>query len=196
MRRSRVVRRTRAPRRKLVWARTFGGAILDEEGVNTDNAVVNYPLNDFESTYNSQLIGCTIMATRGIITATMVEPETPGATESYASARFALRIIDVAGIVSGSAQYDYDAIYTNQAHADWFLFEPFALHEGGILGQLETPEARSASEIRRIDNRARRKLSEMEQTIELHIGVPPTGSNHNTAWIHFFWDLSFLIALP
>jgi len=188
----------RRPRRKLIWVRYFDGAILDPEGVNSDQALIRYPLGQFEVDYGAQLLGATVMAVRGPVTATLVEPADEQTTEAFACARFAMRVIDVS---DQDNNYDFDAIYTDQAHADWFLWEPFLLHNGGILGagdpnNLETPEATTGSETRMLNNRSKRKIEELDQTIELHIGVPSNGSNHNNCFIHFFWDLSFLIALP
>lgn len=183
----------RRPKRKLVWVRYFDGAILDPEGVNTDQALIRYPLGQFEVDYGAQLLGATVMAVRGPVTATIVEPAASQTVEAFACARFAMRVIDVS---DQDNNYDYDAIYNDQAHADWFLWEPFCLHNSGIISSLEEAEATSGSEIRMLNNRSRRKIEELDQTIELHIGVPSTGSNHNNCFIHFFWDLSILIALP
>jgi len=186
-------RRVPTRKRKLVWARTFQSAILDPEGVNTDNAFRAFPLERFETEYESQLLGSTIRAVRGVITATLVEPAGSQTVEAFGSARFAMRVFDAVPI---DPEYTYDTLYDEQAHADWFFFEPFCLHNSGIISSLEEAEATSGSEIRHINNRSQRKLEELGQTIELVISVPPTGSSHNNCFIHFFWDLSFLIALP
>lgn len=175
--------------RKLVWARTAGGVV-----VNTGGLLSVFPLSQFEGSYGAQLIGCTIMRTRGVISAALV-----GASvgESFAAVRFACRITDHADLAA--QDYAIGAMYGNQAQADWFIFEPFMLDNSGISTANEEVDTTSASEIRLIDVKARRRFQELDQVAELLIGAPAPASTTppaNTAAVRIRWDLSFLIALP
>lgn len=181
--------RPRAPRRKLVWARNAMGVV-----VNSGGTFSHFPLAQFEGTFGAQLIGCTIMRIRGVASAALV-----GASvgEAFAAVRLAARITDHADLAP--TDYAIGAMFGNQAQADWFMFEPFMLDNSGVTLANEEVDTTSASEIRQIDVRARRKFEELDQTLEILVGAPAPASTQppfNTAGVRVRWDLSYLIALP
>jgi len=69
----------------------------------------------------------------------------------------------------------------------------------GAIAAEDIAEATAASEVRRIDVRSRRKLGELNETLELLAGRPVTGGQDppaNTMAVRLRWDLSILVALP
>lgn len=181
------------PRRKLVWVRTADGIVIPDDG--TVGTQVRYPLTQFEGTYGANLIGCTVLRVRGVITAVLTGDT--GITQSYAAVRFAMRVTDHADLNLGD--YQEGALYGNQAQADWFLFEPFMLDNSTDITSGEEPETVTAGQIRMVDVKARRKVEEVDQTLELLCGRPVTTSTQppaNVGDVRVRWDLSILVALP
>ena len=181
----------RRPRRKLVWVRNAGGVV-----VNPGGHLSTFPLQGFETSYGAQLIGATIMRVRGVITCTITDSQPPAA-QAYAALRFAMRMTDH----SDPLQQDYavGAMYGTQQYADWFMFEPFMLDNAGAATLGEEVDTTSASEIRIVDVKARRKIDELGVTAEILIGSPAPGSTNppeSTAGVRCRWDLSILVALP
>lgn len=181
------------PRRKLIWARHADGIIIptgDPAGTQG-----RYLLEHFEDRYDADLIGCTIMRIRGTITAALVGDS--DAQEGYAAIRCGARVTDHADL--DQTDYANNAMYESQAYADWMMFEPFMLDASGAIDSGEIAEASAASEIRRVDVRAKRRLQELNETLELLVGRPATDSSEppfNTMAARVRWDLSILIALP
>lgn len=180
---------SRGPRRKLVWARHASSVLVNEGGL-----LSIFPLSAFEGTYGAQLIGSTVMRVRGVICVALFGSS--AGTPANGAIRVAARITDHADLAG--QDYTIGALYGNQAQADWFMFEPFLLDNGGAaLNGTEEGDMTSASEIRHIDVRARRKFQELDQTVEMLIGSPavdaPPGFSSS---VRVSLDLSFLIALP
>jgi len=177
-----------------VWARHADGIVIPvDDPAGTQN---RYILGFFEGTYGADLIGCTIMRIRGVMTAALVG-DTETSTEGYAAIRCGVRVTDHADI--NQTDYANDAMYASQEYADWMLFEPFMLDAIGEIPSGDIAEATAASEIRRIDVRAKRKLGELGETLELVAGRPATNSGDppaNTMAVRLRWDLSILVALP
>jgi len=186
-------RRAVRPKRKLIWTRNADGVVIPtDDPAGTQN---RYLLDHFEGQYAGDLIGCTIMRIRGVITAALVGDS--DAQEGYAAIRCAARVTDHADI--NQTDYANDALYMGQAYADWMLFEPFMLDASGAIASGEIAEASAGSEIRRVDVRAKRRLGELGETLELLVGRPATNSGDppfNTMAVRVRWDLSILIALP
>jgi len=186
-------RRASRPRRKLVWARHADGIVIPTaDPAGTQN---RYLLEDFETRYSADLIGCTIMRIRGVMSAGLVGDS--DTEEGYAAIRVGVRVTDHADI--DQTDYSNDAMYDTQAYADWMLFEPFMLDALGAIAAEDIAEATAASEVRRIDVRSRRKLGELNETLELLAGRPVTGGQDppaNTMAVRLRWDLSILVALP
>lgn len=183
---------SRPARRKLVWVRNAQGVVINPGGTFS-----SFPLGQFEGSYGAQLIGCTVMRIRGVMSACIVGNATPAGSEAYAAVRFAIRITDHSDLAIGD--YAIGALYGNQAQADWFCFEPFMLDNGGTTTAGNEVDTTAASEIRRIDVKSRRKLEELDQVVEILAGAPAPGSTQppeNTAGVRLRWDLSYLVALP
>lgn len=181
----------RRPRRKLIWARHAFGVVVGVGGTFS-----SFPLGILEAQYGAQLIGATIMRVRGVITCTITNSIPPTA-QAYAAIRIGLRVTDHADLAP--QDYGVGAMYGNQAHADWFMFEPFMLDNAGVATLDEEVDTTAASEIRHIDVRARRKIEELDQTVEMLIGAPAPGSTNppeSTAQVRVRGDLSLLVALP
>lgn len=182
----------RRPRRKLIWARDSDGVIIPVDTVSTFN---RYLLDSFETDYGANLIGCTIMRVRGVITAALAGDS--DTQDGYAAARVGMRITDHADL--DQTDYAEGAMYGGQAQADWFFFEPFMLDAGSDIAAGDHAELTSGSEIRHIDVRSRRRIGELQETLELIAGRPASTSTSppfNTMAIRLRWDLSVLIALP
>lgn len=182
--------RSRRPQRKLIWARHASLVTLAPGGL-----LALAPLQELETTYGAQLIGATIMRVRGVISATIAGTSDGDAFSAF---RIGMRVTDHAD--NAPQDYAIGAMYTFQAHADWFLFEPFMLDNSGASVAGEEVDTTAASEIRLVDVKARRKIQELDQTVEMVIGSPsPTGpitlpkASVNT---RVRWDFSILVALP
>jgi len=192
-----MVRRQRSsrprPRRKLVWARNADGIVIPvDDPAGTQN---RYLLEHFETRYDADLIGCTIMRIRGVMTAALVADS--DAQQGYAAIRCGIRVTDHADV--DQTDYANSAMYEGQAYADWMAFEPFMLDAIGVIESGDIAEATSASEIRKIDIRSKRKLQELGETLELVAGRPSDSSSEppfNTMAVRLRWDLSILVALP
>ena len=164
--------------------------------INPGGTFQHFPLGQFEGTFGAQLIGCTVMRIRGVASAAIVGDPTPSVAEAYAAVRLGARIIDHVDIAP--TDYAVGAMYGNQAQADWFMFEPFMLDNSGTTTAGQEVDTTSASEIRMIDVKARRKIDELDQTVQILAGAPAPGSTQppeNTVGVRLRWDLSFLIAL-
>lgn len=190
LRRRSSSRRGFSPRakRKLVWVRNAFGVV-----VNPGGQFNSFPLGQFEGSYGAQLIGCTVMRVRGVITCCIAGASTG---QAIAAVRVALRVTDHADL--NQTDYALGAMYGNQAQADWFMFEPFMLDNSGVSIVNEEVDSTTAGEIRHIDVRARRKIQELDQTLELFVGAPAPGSTQppeNTAPVRVRGDLSYLVAL-
>lgn len=181
--------RTSSPRRKLVWARHASSVLVNEGGL-----LSIFPLSQFEGTYGAQLIGSTVMRVRGVICCALFGGSS--LTPANGAIRVAARITDHADVAA--QDYAIGAMYGNQAQADWFMFEPFLLDNGGgALNGSEEADMTSASEIRHIDVRARRRFQELDQTVEMLIGSPAVDAPPGfSSAVRVSLDLSFLIALP
>jgi len=192
-RRSSSRRAFRAPRRKLIWARNADGIVIPvDDPAGTQN---RYLLDHFEDRYDADLIGCTVMRIRGVISASLVGDS--DSQQGYAAIRCGIRVTDHADV--DQTDYANAALYEGQAYADWMAFEPFMLDALGVIESGEIAEATAASEIRRVDVRSKRKLQELNETLELLVGRPGTASSappFNTMAVRVRWDLSILIALP
>ena len=166
--------------------------------VNPGGTFNGLPLNNFETLYGANLIGATVMRVRGVISATLVGPTTPVNAQAYAAIRCGMRVTDHSDVAFGD--YQVGAMFLNQAHADWFMFEPFMLDNAGtIAASTDEVDTTAASEIRHVDVKARRKIEELEDTLEFLVGAPPPASAQppeNTAGVRVRWDLSILVALP
>jgi len=184
---------SRAPRRKLIWARHSDGLVIPvDDPAGTQN---RYILGHFEDIYDADLIGCTIMRIRGVISAGLVGDS--DTQQGYAAIRCGIRVTDHAD--QDQTDYANDAMYESQAYADWMAFEPFMLDALGDIESGEIAEATAGSEIRRVDVRSKRKLQELGETLELVVGRPATDSADppfNTMAVRVRWDLSVLVALP
>ena len=191
VRNSRSRSTSRRPRRKLVWARHAGRVQLNPGGL-----LALAPLSTFEGIYAANLVGCTLMGVRGVITATVKGPTGVGGAQGIAGCRVGMRITDHGDLAP--QDYAIGAMYGNQAHADWFLFEPFCLDNAGtIAAATDEVDTTAASEIRQIRNKSMRRFQELEQTVEMILGTPdPAGGLPNQCPISVSWDLSLLIALP
>lgn len=183
----------RRPRRKLIWARTTHTALINPGG-----QLVSTPLATFETTYGAQLIGATLMAVRGVVCVTLRGPTVIGGNPAIGRVRMGMRITDHSDLAP--VDYALGAMYGNQAHADWFLFEPFCLDNAGTIATAtDEVDTTAASEIRQINCRARRRFQELDQTLEMIVGSPAPGAGpppENTTPISYNADLSILIALP
>lgn len=183
----------RRPRRKLIWARYAQGVV-----VNPGGTFQGLPLNNFETLYGANLIGATVFRIRGVISATLVGPTNPVGAQAYAAVRCGMRVTDHSDI--NQTDYQVGAMYLNQAHADWFMFEPFMLDNAGtIAANTDEVDTTAASEIRHVDVKARRRIDELEQSLEFLVGAPAPGSTappENTSGARIRWDLSILVALP
>ena len=185
---------SRSNRRKLVWARDANGLVLPVDAPGDPQRF--FPLSNFESDYGAGLIGCTIMRIRGVITAALVG-DTEVGVQGYGACRVAARITD--HVDANSTDYVDGTMYGTQAQADWFMFEPFMLDAGGEIASGDSAEASAAMEIRHVDVRARRRLDELNQTLEMLVGRPAEDSTFppfNTMPVRVRYDLSVLVALP
>lgn len=191
--RSRTI--SRRPRRKLVWARWASDLAVGNGGI-----IALAPLSHFETTYSSQLIGCTLMAIRGTITVSLRGPTFIGGATASGRVRVGMRVTDHADLAP--QDYAIDAMFNNQAHADWFMFEPFCLHNSGTIAAAgDEVDTTTASETRQIHVKAMRKFQELDQTLELVAGAPnpvfaAPNPAPNSAPLTCMFDLSMLIALP
>lgn len=178
--RSRV---SRAPRRKTVWAREAGTFQLTTG--DPFNATAVDLLASFEARYGADPIGTTLLRVRGIYA--LASGSTAG-------------VPAVVGIRIGS---DHDAALTsseqnpmtNGEYLDWLSYEPF------ITGEFDPGTASTNSfsswvggpvTNRVIDVKAKRKLTELDETIILNMGSDTASETTITG--HFV--LSMLLALP
>lgn len=176
-------------RRKLIWVRDASSLTVNPGGL-----LARAPLQSFEGSLGAQLIGATVTRVRGVVAATLRGPTGAG-DPAIASVRMAMRITDHGDLAP--QDYAIGALYGNQAQADWFFFEPFALMSGSLATDLDEADNTSGSEIRRIDVRSKRRFDELDQTVEMLIGAPAiAGPPVNTCGMALRWDLSFLIMLP
>lgn len=160
-------RRTTSPRRKFIWARTSVTGSMGANSIGRSNL-----LSNFESLYGAELIGCTIVRIRGIITtsssaidqlfvaAAMVEPDPVGT-------------LDVA---EGPTQRPY---------ASWMLYEPFVTSGLANGAQNETGA-------RMIDVKANRKLDELDEQLSFYIQTP----SGNSTTVGYHYSLSVGVKLP
>jgi len=175
----RTVRVGRAPRRKLVWARTFNSGQTHTPGVTSTN--IN-PLAFFESSYGANPIGITIMAIRGNVMWTIDNSATAGERAMF---RYGIRVKNDADTTAG----DLFAA-PGGSDADWMMWDGGALHtvNGAATGTAGEGGVYRAA----INNRSRRRIDELGDTLVLSSQV----ANASVTPAVFFYDLSILIALP
>lgn len=182
-------RRPRAKRRKLIWARVTNEAgvtvIADVFGTPTSAPTRVNLLAGFETAYGANLIGVTILRTRGIMGIQL-----PNATEDF-GVRAGIKVTDDISSTVVAADNLYDPAATGGAHDDWMLWEPFFVprHAATPLG---THLDGSGLPGRVIDVKSTRRLSELGQALVLDMNSQSTAGADPVV----FFDLSLLLALP
>lgn len=173
-------RRAGGPRRKLVWARSFGQFNV---AAGTGNQVPNVAdlLANFEAIYGAQLIGTTIMRVRGIM-GVIPTSAYPAAGQSFIRATIN---VDDAGYTQQTTD---SAFSTTGTYKDYMLFEPFF-----VTGSSAPSGVSTDLQQRVIDVRSRRKLDELNQS--LYLQWHPSHSVAASTTVAT-WDLSLLVALP
>lgn len=175
-------RRSPRPRRKLVWARTLRGGsptaltfTAEADGVYN----VTPQLDEFESAYSAQLIGCTIMRVKvnGLL---WTDPPASGSSNAAITWGLIVESQDTAALAN---------VATGRRHADWMWHETHHL----IHGPEDTLDTRASVVLDR-DIKARRRLDELGDTLRLQIGIGPGSTNPTT--LRYFFECSVLIALP
>lgn len=175
-------RRRSAPRRKLVWARQNGSALVTTAVAPALTAPIRLDvLDQFVAAYGAALIGCTIVRIRGIMS---LGATAPTAAQSITAAFY---IGDANDVVRGPNANDnfYD---TNAAGKDYFGVEPFIAPTAAAQARIAGSEPTS----RMIDIRSMRKLEEVSQ--RLICDFSGAGTVVSSASLDF--DFSVLIMLP
>ena len=168
---------SRAPRRKLVWGRIFNSGQTHTPGLTSTN--IN-PLAFFESSYGANPIGVTIMAVRGNVMWTIDNSATAGERAMF---RWGVRVKSDQDTTAGD-------LFGSGADSDWMVWDGGALHS---VNGAATGTAGEAGFYRQAVNaRSRRRLDELGDTLVLSSQV----ANASVTPAVFFYDLSFLIALP
>lgn len=154
-----------------MWARTQGTLTISPGGVIRSSA-----LSAFQALYGAQLIGSTVVRTRGVIAT-----QTSDATTGFNQLRFAM----IVEPNPGSAPVVADGPVGGE-HNDWLLYEPFIVAGAGQIGVNQDPAGRV------IDVKAARKLDELGDELLIYAGTQAS----NTAAVTVSWDLSIGVKLP
>lgn len=148
----------------MVWARSSTSQALASNVDFSANLLAG-----FETAYDANLIGATVIRIRGLIAA-----EVTTVDAVWDELRFGARVgssVDDAAVVNP----------TSVPHEDWMLWEPFGAFAVGNEG---------GAAIRVIDVKAMRKIEEIDQQLTM------TVSGFTTAAWQFGWSLSILLKLP
>jgi len=177
--------RVSRPRRKLVWARASNeGAELAAGGAAGSPSAVTL-LADFETLYQAQLFGATIMRVRGEIM--VVAGEEPAVdVGDHTACAWGLHVIPSNLPATPSSPLDVDA---QGAYSDWFGYGATHLFVSGDVSFSDTGAFNGAGFARiPVDIRARRKLDELGMTLQFVFDSAPEST---------FWNyhLSVLLAL-
>lgn len=175
-------RGNRGPRRKLVWTRFSTAQTVSTAASPGFNAPARIDvLGPFETQYGAQLLGATVMRTRGYLGISGLS------TTSIQFVRFCMYVGNANDIVRGPNAND-NAFDVNSAWKDYMLVEPFISPNSAVNG-IQTSDVF----IRTIDNRSKRKLEELDQSLILDVsGRSGAAADSFT----FVADLSVLVALP
>lgn len=163
----------RAPKRKLVWARTLIGGSIASQAAPQDTQFVNL-LGQFETAYGADMLGCTIMRIRGVVTWSSGE----GVLETdmlIVGARIATA--ETSGVPTPSSLDDSKGPATS-VHDDWMFYQPM---RAAAVGGHENV----------IDVRSMRRLDELGQylLVAFQFGRPSQAATFSAVF-------STLIALP
>lgn len=162
-------RRRRAPLRKFVWARSVG--------VLSDATPAADLLGQFQQEYGAQLLGATVVRTRGFI----VPTPSPGSGDN------------VFGVIGMIVEGDDDLAQTqgvlpqDRPHDDWMVWHPYWMFEGTGAAAL----ANAANSFWTVDFKSARKIEELGQGLHLWKGDYTGSAVHGVRF-----DLSVGLKLP
>lgn len=167
-RRGTTSRGARGPSRKRIWARQNAVGVVGVDGTAVDL------LQEFESTYGAQLIGCTVARVRGKIVG---QPQA-APTVADPGVVWAALVLNETGV-------SQDVRPVSEPHADYMFYEPcFALKRDVAGSDFSTGQF-----ICDVDIKSMRKIEELNQSLWL------VGESFDVGW-SFRLSLSVLVLLP
>lgn len=151
-------RTTRAPRRKLVWARTtFGGTLDLNQVAPTNDSLFFNILGQFETAYGADLLGCTIIRHRGLWSYTVTGDT--GSALDLGILTYGARIeTEETRGVAPSVELPDNAGPFSSPHADWSTYEPMGIDRAVVVSGLYR-----SSGTHTFDSKAMRRLDELNQ---------------------------------
>lgn len=183
MRRTSRTNRSRAPRRKLIWVHAAPtGTVQVGAGGAAVAPVQTDMLSQFQTAYGAELVGCTIMRTRGVL-----QFARPGIANNVVTIRATMHIVDQAEAVRATVANDNAFNPGTAANLDYMMFEPFSVCQAAAF------DNGSAVSNRVVDVKAARRLPELNQTLVFRVSAIGTQAADAVQWNA---DFSLLVALP